>query len=41
VLFGTKLDVDDVGNIGAEGTGTMKWDWEGNEVAPVWWTLDY
>lgn len=32
VLFGTKLDVDDVGNIGAEGTGTMKWDWEGKNA---------
>jgi len=25
VLFGTKLDVDDVGNIGAKGTGEMEW----------------
>ena len=32
VLFGTKLDVDDVGNIGAEGTGTMEWDWKGKNA---------
>ena len=25
VLFGAKLNLNDVGNIGAEGTGTMEW----------------